>query len=186
LHYVPDPSSQAACTVGGNVAENAGGPHCLKYGVTTNHIVRLDVVLPDGSTYPTRGRLNFTGSQIDPRLATLQLRAEFPNAGSGLMPGQFVRVQIVAGKRDNVFLVPQVSVTQTETGYLVFVLDAQGKAELRPIKVGDWVGKDWTVLEGLKAGDKVVVDNLQKLRPGSTVAPVADTPAAPAKTASAK
>ena len=50
LHYVPDPSSQAACTVGGNVAENAGGPHCLKYGVTTNHIVRLDVVLPDGST----------------------------------------------------------------------------------------------------------------------------------------
>jgi glycolate oxidase subunit GlcD len=50
LHYVPDPSSQAACTVGGNVAENAGGPHCLKYGVTTNHIARLDVVLPDGST----------------------------------------------------------------------------------------------------------------------------------------
>ena len=49
LHYVPDPSSQAACTVGGNVAENAGGPHCLKYGVTTNHIVELEVVLPDGS-----------------------------------------------------------------------------------------------------------------------------------------
>ena len=49
LHYVPDPSSQAACTVGGNVAENAGGPHCLKYGVTTNHIVALEVVLPDGS-----------------------------------------------------------------------------------------------------------------------------------------
>ena len=50
LYYVPDPSSQAACTVGGNVAENAGGPHCLKYGVTTNHIVALEVVLPDGST----------------------------------------------------------------------------------------------------------------------------------------
>ena len=49
LQYVPDPSSQAACTVGGNVAENAGGPHCLKYGVTTNHIVSLEVVLPDGS-----------------------------------------------------------------------------------------------------------------------------------------
>src|SRR6267154_2259941 len=49
LHYAPDPSSQAACTIGGNVAENAGGPHCLKYGVTTNHIVALEVVLPDGS-----------------------------------------------------------------------------------------------------------------------------------------
>jgi membrane fusion protein (multidrug efflux system) len=80
--------------------------------------------------------------------------------------------------------VPQVAVTQTETGYLVFVLDAQGKAQLRPVKVGDWVGKDWTVLDGLKAGDKVVVDNLMKLRPGSAVQPVAENAAAPAKTAS--
>ncbi|MGZ5598793.1 MAG: efflux RND transporter periplasmic adaptor subunit, partial [Usitatibacter sp.] len=77
------------------------------------------------------------------------------------------------GQRDNVFLIPQVAVTQTESGYLVFVLDAQGKAELRPVKVGDWVGKDWTILDGLKKGDKVVVDNLLKLRPGSAVAPVA-------------
>ena len=146
----------------------------------------IKLVMPDGSTYPTKGHLNFTASQIDPRLATLQLRAEFPNNGKGLLPGQFVRVQVVAGKRDNVFLVPQVAVTQTETGYLVFVLDAQGKAELRPVKVGDWIGKDWTVLDGLKAGDKVVVDNLMKLRPGATVAPVADAPAAAAKTASAK
>jgi membrane fusion protein (multidrug efflux system) len=147
----------------------------------------IRLVMPDGSTYPTRGRLNFTASQIDPRLATLQLRAEFPNVDRGLLPGQFVRVQVVAGKRDNIFLVPQVAVTQTETGYLVFVLDAQGKAQLKPIKVGDWVGKDWTVLEGLKAGDKVVVDNLMKLRPGSAVAPVADTaPAAPARTASSR
>jgi membrane fusion protein (multidrug efflux system) len=146
----------------------------------------IALVMPDGSSYPTKGRLNFTASQIDPKLATLQLRAEFPNSGRGLLPGQFVRVQVTAGKRDNVFLVPQVAVTQTETGYLVFVLDAQGKAQLRPVKLGDWIGKDWTVLDGLKAGDKVVIDNLMKLRPGSTVAPVADTPAAAAKTASAR
>ncbi len=132
----------------------------------------IRLVLPDGSAYPVKGHLNFAASQIDPRLATLQLRAEFPNGGAGLMPGQFVRVQVVAGKRDEVFLVPQVAVTQTETGYLVFVLDAQGKAELRPVKVGDWSGKDWIILEGLKSGDKVVVDNLLKLRPGATVAPV--------------
>ncbi|HEX4762755.1 MAG TPA: efflux RND transporter periplasmic adaptor subunit [Usitatibacter sp.] len=144
----------------------------------------IRLVMPDGTAYPTRGRLNFTASQIDPKLATLQLRAEFPNATKGLLPGQFVRVQIVAGKRDNVFLVPQVAVTQTETGYLVFVLDAQSKAQIRQVKVGDWLGKDWTVLDGLKGGDKVVVDNLMKLRPGSTVAPVAE--AAPAKTASSR
>jgi membrane fusion protein (multidrug efflux system) len=143
-------------------------------------------VLPDGSAYPAKGRLNFTASQIDPRLATLQLRAEFPNSGAGLMPGQFVRVQILAGKRDNVFLVPQAAVTQTEAGYLLFVLDAEGKAALRPVKVGDWVGKDWTILEGLKAGDKVVVDNLQKLRPGSKVVPVAENARAAPTPAAAK
>ncbi|MGZ5082933.1 MAG: efflux RND transporter periplasmic adaptor subunit [Usitatibacter sp.] len=138
---------------------------------TSNPEIKL--VLPDGSIYPVTGRLNFAASQIDPRLATMQLRAEFANSGAGLLPGQFVRVQLIGGKRDNVFLIPQVAVTQTESGYLVFVLDAQGKAELRPVKVGDWVGKDWTILDGLKKGDKVVVDNLLKLRPGSAVAPVA-------------
>jgi membrane fusion protein, multidrug efflux system len=138
---------------------------------TSNPEIRL--VMPDGSAYPVKGRLNFTASQIDPKLATMQLRAEFPNAGAGLLPGQFVRVQLVAGQRDGIFLVPQVAVTQTETGYLVFVVDAQGKAELRPVKVGDWSGKDWTILSGLSKGDKVVVDNLQKMRPGSVVSPVA-------------
>ncbi|MGZ5041092.1 MAG: efflux RND transporter periplasmic adaptor subunit [Usitatibacter sp.] len=138
---------------------------------TSNPEIKL--VLPDGSIYPVTGRLNFAASQIDPRLATMQLRAEFANGGAGLLPGQFVRVQLIGGQRDNVFLIPQVAVTQTESGYLVFVLDAQGKAELRPVKVGDWVVKDWTILDGLKKGDKVVVDNLLKLRPGSAVAPVA-------------
>jgi membrane fusion protein (multidrug efflux system) len=142
----------------------------------------IRVILPDGSVFPVRGRLNFAASQIDPRLATLQLRAEIPNAGSQLIPGQFVRVQVVAGKRDNVFLVPQVAVTQTETGYLLFVLDGAGKAELRPVKVGEWVGKDWSIVDGLKQGDKVVVDNLMKLRAGVTVTPVA-APAVPVKPA---
>jgi membrane fusion protein (multidrug efflux system) len=137
---------------------------------TSNPEIRL--VLPDGSVHPGKGHLNFAASTIDPKLATMQLRAEFANPGSALLPGQFVRVQLIAGKRDNVFLVPQVAVTQTETGYLLFVLDAQGKAQLKPVKVGDWIGKDWAIYEGLKAGDKVVVDNLLKLRPGSAVTPV--------------
>lgn len=140
--------------------------------LTRNSNPDIRLVLPDGSIYPVTGRLNFTASQIDPKLATMQLRAEFPNGKSGLLPGQFVRVQLIAGKRDNIFLVPQIAVTQTETGYLLFVLDAEGKAQLRPVKVGDWVGKDWTILEGLAKGDKVVVDNLMKLRPGAAVTPV--------------
>ena len=140
--------------------------------LTRNSNPDIRLVLPDGSIYPVTGHLNFTASQIDPKLATMQLRAEFPNAKSGLLPGQFVRVQLIAGKRDNIFLVPQIAVTQTETGYLLFVLDAEGKAQLRPVKVGDWVGKDWTILDGLAKGDKVVVDNLMRLRPGTAVTPV--------------
>jgi membrane fusion protein (multidrug efflux system) len=135
----------------------------------------LRLILPDGSAYAGKGRLNFTATQIDPRLATQQLRAEFDNPRQQLLPGQFVRVQLVAGERDNVFLVPQPAVLQTEKGSLVFVLDAQGKAALRPVKAGDWAGSDWMILGGLKAGDRVIVDNLLKIRPGS---PVSEAPPA--------
>lgn len=101
-------------------------------------------------------------------------------------PGQFVKVSIGAGQRDGVFLVPQAAVIQTEKTYLVFVLDAQGKArQSRPVVTGDWVGSDWSIVSGLKAGDRVIVDNLQKIRPGAPVT-VAPPQAAPAPAASTK
>src|SRR5258706_7993487 len=135
--------------------------------------VRL--LLPDGSRYPLAGRLNFAATQIDPRLATQELRAEFGNPGVRLLPGQFVRVRLVAGERDNVFLVPQTAVIQTEETFLVFTLDGEKKAQSRPVQVGDWVGSDWMILGGLNPGDRVVLDNLLKLRPGAVVSP--QTPA---------
>ena len=141
---------------------------------SSNPEIRL--VFADGSVYPVKGRLNFTATQIDPRLATQQLRAEFANPKGDLLPGQFVRVQLIAGNRDNVFLVPQVAVTQTETGYLLFVLDKENKAVLRPVKVGDWIGKDWIILDGLAKGDRVVIDNLLKMRPGTVVTAAAAAP----------
>lgn len=141
----------------------------------------IRLVLSNGTVFPTAGKLNFSATQIDPKLATLQMRAEFANAKGDLLPGQFVRVRFVAGQRDNVFLVPQVAVTQTESGYLLFVLDREGKAALRPVKAGDWIGKDWVILEGLNKGDKVIVDNLLKIRPGVAVSPAADTPPADAR-----
>jgi membrane fusion protein (multidrug efflux system) len=145
----------------------------------------LRLLLPDGTAYPGKGRLNFTATQIDPKLATQQLRAEFDNAKQILLPGQFVRVQLVAGERENVFLVPQPAVLQTEKGSLVFVVDAEGKAALRPVKLGDWVGSDWLVLGGLKPGDRVIADNLLKIRPGTPVTE-AKPAAAPAPDAAAK
>ncbi|MDD5329063.1 MAG: efflux RND transporter periplasmic adaptor subunit [Sulfuricella sp.] len=131
----------------------------------------VEVVLPDGSTYPVKGRLNFAGSQIDPKLGTLQLRAEFANADGRVLPGQFVRARLTVGQRDSVFLVPQAAVAQSDQGRVVFVANGENKVEPRPVKTGEWQGKDWVVLGGLKAGDRVIVDNLLKLRPGAPVAP---------------
>ena len=137
--------------------------------------VRLS--LPDRSQYPEKGRINFAATQIDPQLATQELRAEFDNPKMQLLPGQFVRVQVNAGQRDNVYLVPQTSVVQTEKGYLLFVLDKENKAEIRPVQTGTWVGSDWMILGGLKPGDRVVLDNLLRMRPGVPVTPAEPKPA---------
>lgn len=143
--------------------------------------VRL--VLADGSEYPLSGKINFSASQIDPALGTQQLRAEFQNPDSALLPGQFVRVRLTTGKRDGVFLIPQTAVLTGQQGKFVFVADKdkEGKtvAAARPITVGGWFGERWSVLDGLKAGDQVITDNLIKVRPGAPVAPHAPD-AAPA------
>ncbi len=147
----------------------------------------MQLILPDGTRYPGKGRLNFAATAFDTKLGTMQLRAEFDNSKEQLLPGQFVRVELTAGARENVFLVPQSAVMQTEKSFLVFVVDADGKAALRDVKLGEWVGSDWIVLSGLAAGDRVVVDNLLKVRPGATVTPHAPaaTPGAEGKAAAA-
>jgi membrane fusion protein (multidrug efflux system) len=140
----------------------------------------IRLVLPDESLYPLKGRLNFAATQIDSRLATQELRAEFANPKVRLLPGQFVRVRITAGTYRNAFLVPQSAVFQNEKGHYLFVLDGERRAQIRPVQTGDWSGANWLVLAGLKAGDRVVLDNLLKLRPGVPVNPQADEAAQPA------
>lgn len=139
--------------------------------LTQETVTGVELKLPDGSTYPLKGQLNFLASSIDPTLGTQQFRAEFKNPDGVLLPGQFVRARILAGQREGVFLVPQAAVTQTEQGYLVFVADADNKVAPRPVQVGSWQGKDWVILSGLQAGDRVIADNLMKLRPGAPIAP---------------
>ena len=126
-------------------------------------------MLADGSVYPVKGRLNFAATAIDSRLGTQQLRAELDNPRQMLLPGAFVTVRITAGQRDNVFLVPQAAVIQTEKTFLVFAIDAEGKAQARPVKTGEWIGADWAIISGLNSGDRVIVDNLLKIRPGIAV-----------------
>lgn len=140
----------------------------------------VELQLPDGTIHPERGRINFSASRIDTTLGTLEMRAEFANADGHILPGQFVRARVIAGEQPNVFLVPQSAVAQTENGAVVMLAGADDKVEPRPVTVGEWQGKDWVVTAGLKPGERVIVDNLIKLRPGAAVAPRAPGAAAPA------
>ncbi len=146
--------------------------------MTEKDIKGVELIMANGQTYEKRGKINFLATNIDTTLGTQALRAEFDNAGSKLLPGQFVRVRILTGERDGVFLVPQSAVLQTEQGTLVMTAGPENKVAPRPVKAGEWYGKDWVILGGLNAGDKVIVDNLIKLRPGAPVEP--KMPAAPA------
>ncbi len=137
----------------------------------------VELVMANGQVYQQKGKLNFVASNIDTTLGTQALRAEFANPDGQLLPGQFVRIRLLTGQRDGVFLVPQSAVLQTEQGALVMTADGESKVAPRPVKTGEWHGKDWVILGGLQAGDKVIVDNLMKLRSGVPVAP--HPPAAP-------
>jgi membrane fusion protein, multidrug efflux system len=139
--------------------------------LTPQNVTGVELTLPNGSTYPEKGKLNFLASSIDLTLGTQQLRAEFANKDNRLLPGQFVRVRLLSGQRDGVYLVPQSAVIQTEQGNLVMVADAGNKVAPRPVQTGDWYGTNWVILGGLNPGDKVIVDNLMKLKPGIPVAP---------------
>lgn len=139
--------------------------------LTEQNVRHVTLVLPDGTEYQQKGQLNFAASQIDPLLGTQQLRATFENADQRLLPGQFVRARVTTGQRDGVYLLPQVAISNSDQGRFVYVVNDKNEATVRPVTVGDWVGKDWIVLEGLNPGDKVIIDNIIKLRPGASVQP---------------
>jgi membrane fusion protein (multidrug efflux system) len=130
--------------------------------------IEVKVELADGKEYPHPGKLNFAGSTVDAATGTVQMRAALPNPKHELLPGQFVRVHVQAGTQE-AFVVPQTAVAQNESGRFVWVADG-GKAVPRQVRTGNWLGADWVVLEGLKRGDQVIVDNLVRLRPGVAVA----------------
>lgn len=162
-----------------NELAQIGGP------LTQRNVKSVQLILPDGEEYAKKGQLNFAASSIDPQLGTQQLRAVFANEDKRLLPGQFVRIRVITGQKDGVFVVPQTSVITNDQGKFVYVVNDKNEAVLRPIVVGNWVGKDWLVLKGLDAGDKVIVDNLIKVRPGAVVAPhpAGEAPAAGADAA---
>ncbi len=139
--------------------------------VNEKNVHHVTMILPDGSEYQQNGKINFAASKIDPLLGTQQLRATFDNADERILPGQFVRIRITAGEPKAVYIVPQVAVLTSDLGRFVYVIAEDNVVIQRPVTVGDWIGKDWIILDGLNTGDKVVVDNLIKLIPGKSVEP---------------
>ncbi|WP_223259915.1 efflux RND transporter periplasmic adaptor subunit [Candidatus Methylopumilus planktonicus] len=133
------------------------------------NIQEVSITLSDGNEYPKKGKINFAASEINPSLGTQELRATFENNERQILPGQFVRVRVTTGKKDGVFLLPQLAVLNSDQGKFVFVVNEKNQATPRPVITGEWKGKDWVILGGLQAGDKIIIDNLIKVRPGMPV-----------------
>jgi membrane fusion protein (multidrug efflux system) len=133
---------------------------------------QVRVILEDGSEHPQAGKLLFADLSVDQNTGQVTLRAEVPNPRAMLLPGMYVRVRLEQAKAANAMLLPQQAVTRSPQGDSVMVVAADGKVGPRPVKIGGSQNGQWVVLEGLQAGEQVMVDGFQKLRPNQPVKPV--------------
>lgn len=133
--------------------------------------LQLELILADGTTYPHSGSFYYADRQVDQKTGAIRIAGIFPNPGNILRPGQFGRVRAVTTTKNDALLVPQRAVTQLQGGYQVAVVGADNKIELRQIKVGDHSGSMWIVESGLKPGETVVVEGIQRVKPGVVVNP---------------
>ena len=131
----------------------------------------LQLILADGSLYPQKGNFALADRQVDVRTGTLRLEGRFPNPGNVLRPGQFARVRAITKSRKGALLVPQRAVTELQGSYQVAVVGKDNKVEIRPVKVAERIGTQWIIDEGLKPGERVVAEGIQRLSAGMTVNP---------------
>jgi membrane fusion protein (multidrug efflux system) len=143
--------------------------------------IPLEIVLADGVTHPYPGHIQNTVNQVDQKTGTLELQATFPNPKHNLLPGQFGRVRFRYEVRKGALLVPQRAVQETQGLQSVFVLSPDNKVVLQNVVPGDRIGSRWIINQGLKPGDRVVVEGTMKIRPGMTVTPQPWTPKAESK-----
>ncbi|HEX5835091.1 MAG TPA: efflux RND transporter periplasmic adaptor subunit [Pyrinomonadaceae bacterium] len=133
--------------------------------------LRFELLLSDESVHPHHGPFRVLDRTIDPQTGTMKVEAAFPNPGSYLRPGQFARVRVAVEEKENAIVVPQRAVQELQGTKTVMVVDQENKVAVRTVKLGDKVDKDIVVLDGLNAGERVIVEGMQKVRPGSLVNP---------------
>jgi membrane fusion protein (multidrug efflux system) len=135
--------------------------------------LHLQLILADGSAYAREGTFDFADRQINESTGAIRIAALFPNPDTILRPGGYARVRAVIRTQHNALVVPQRAVSELQGSYQVAVVDGENKVSIRPVKVGDTSGSEWVIEEGLKPGERVVAEGVQKLRPGMTVTPKA-------------
>jgi membrane fusion protein (multidrug efflux system) len=131
----------------------------------------LRLVLSDGSVFEHTGRINFLNREIDVTTGTILVQATFPNPGRMIRPGQFARVRLVVDEIDDMVLVPQRCVTEVQGTHSVMVVDAEGNVEQRMVEIKDNYRDYFLVSQGLKPGERVVLEGLQRARSGGKVSP---------------
>jgi len=156
----------------------------------------IELILVDGSSYPEQGKFLLLDRQVDPTTGTFKAAAQFPNPKNLLRPGQYGKIRVTMSVNKDALLVPQRAVTEIQGKYLIAVVGADNKVEIRPVKVGERIGTEWIVSTGLNPGESVVAEGTQKVKPGVTVspkpfvpataAPAAASPAKPAETPAEK
>lgn len=140
---------------------------------------RVELILENGSVYPQEGKLLFSDQAVDPATGSVSLRALFPNAERELLPGSFVRIRFPEAVAENVLRVPQQAVQANPQGQYVLLVDAEGKVSARPVKTGGMSGGSFIISDGLKGGERVIVNGVQKVRPGAVAKAVPWNPKAP-------
>jgi RND family efflux transporter MFP subunit len=134
----------------------------------------ITITLPDDSTYPHRGRLDFVDRAVDPRSGTLALRATFPNPLRLISPGQYVRLRVLLEERADALVVPQAAIQESQGSASLFVVGPDRTVQARTIRTGPRVGTLWVVDEGVKAGEHVVIKGIQQVRAGMRVEPTVE------------
>jgi membrane fusion protein (multidrug efflux system) len=164
-------SSSSSLDVDFNISENYMLQLTKSGKAGSRRGVGFQLILSDNSVYDQVGRFSVVDRTVDPKTGTIKVRASFPNAANRLRPGQFARVRVAAEERPDAILVPQVAVQELQSAKYVMVVGSDNKVSQRTVKVGDRYEDSYIVLEGLKAGERVVTEGLQKIRPGMLVTP---------------
>ena len=138
---------------------------------TSNAKQNLELILGDGTLYPRHGRVLFLNREVDSRTGTIQVRGEFPNPGNILRPGQYARVRAITELLKDALVIPQQSVSELQGVYQVGVVGSDNKVTIQTVKLGPLFGDMWVVDSGLHVGENVIVDGLQRVKTGMTVAP---------------